>query len=280
MALPALAAVPHVQAAATASRIRPGLVAYSFRKQLAARSMTYESVIRFASENGLEGLDTTVYWFPDTSPAYLASLRAAAFKNAVQLYSIAVRVRLCQPTAELQAAEFENARKWIDVAVAIGASHVRIFGGSIPKGATETQSIGWAVEVLKRAAEYAGGKGVFLGVEDDGGLTTTAEPTIAIVQGAASPWAGINLDIGNFPRNGYAQVEKCIPYATSVHFKTEISGVDGKKEKADWNRLVGMFAKAGYKGFLSIEYEEHDNAETAVPLLATELRACLRKVSP
>ena len=31
--------------------------------------------------------------------------------------SIATRVRLCQPTAELQSAEVETAKKWIDVAV-------------------------------------------------------------------------------------------------------------------------------------------------------------------
>src|SRR5208283_5758295 len=116
------------------------------------------------------------------------------------------RVQLCQPTAELQRVEAENARRWVDVAQKIGAGHVRVFGGAIPKGASQEQAIGWAIEVLKPAAEYAGSKGIVLGVEDDGGLSATAEPTVEIVKRANSPFAGINLDIGNFPKDGYAQV--------------------------------------------------------------------------
>ncbi len=65
-----------------------------------------------------------------------------------------------QPTPELQTAEFETAKKWVDVAQKIGAGRVRVFGGSIPKGATEPQAINWAVEVFKRSAEYAGSKGI------------------------------------------------------------------------------------------------------------------------
>lgn len=263
----------------TKCRLRPGLVAYSYRKQLAAKTMTYEALIRYVSELGLDGLDTTVYWFPDTSDQYLATLRRTAYKNAVNLYSAAVRIRLAQPTKELQLAEFESLKKWVDVAERLGATHVRVFGGSIPKGATEAQAIGWAVEVLKRGAEYSGSKGILIGVEDDGGLTTTAEPTLEIIKQTDSPWAGMNLDTGNFPKNGYAQVAMCIPYASSVHFKSEIANENGVKEKADWDRLIGMFAKAGYKGYLSLEYEIEGDAEVAIPKLTAELRRGIAKYS-
>jgi len=280
-ALPALAAASQLRGQdAGKGHLRAGLVAYSFRKQLEAKKMTYEGLIRYVSDLGLDGLDTTVYWFPDTSDQYLALLKRTAYKQGVQLYSASVRVRLAQPTPELRAAEVETAKKWIDVAQKLGAGHVRVFGGSIPKGATEAQAIGWAVEVLKRAAEYAGSKGIVLGVEDDGGLTTTAEPTVEIVKQTDSPFAGINLDTGNFPKNGYAQVAMCLPYAVSAHVKTMIATPEGTKEKADWDRLIGMFAKAGFKGYLSIEYEDKTvEPEDAIPQLAAELKRCVRKYS-
>jgi sugar phosphate isomerase/epimerase len=240
--------------------------------------MTYEALIGYVADLGLEGLDTTVYWFPDTSDQFLASLRRAAYKNAVSLYSIAARVNLCQPTPELRSAEVENAKKWVDVAQRIGAAHVRVFGGAIPRGATQEQAIPWAVEVLKRAAEYAGSKGVILGVEDDGGLSATAEPTVGIVKQADSPWAGINLDIGNFPKNGYDQVAMCIPYAVNVHFKGKVTNESGAKEAVDVDRLLPMFVKAGYRGFISLEYEDND-PETGVPRLAAELLRGVRKYS-
>jgi L-ribulose-5-phosphate 3-epimerase len=258
--------------------LRAGLVAYSYRKQFAAKSMSYEDLIRKVADWGLDGLDCTVYWFPNTSDPYLASLRKLAFKNGVQIYNAGVRVRLAQPTAELRHAEVENIKKWVDVADRLGASHVRVFGGAIPPEATEQQAIAWAVEVLKRGAEYAGAKGITLGVEDDGGLTTAAGPTIEIVKQTGSPWAGINADSGNLRVDGYSQFDSMLPYATSVHLKVDIAGADGKKETADWGRLLGMLGKAGYRGFVGLEYEG-DNAEAEVPRLVATLHTLVRQVS-
>jgi sugar phosphate isomerase/epimerase len=257
---------------------RSGLVAYSYRKELAGKSMSYEDLIARVADWGLDGLDCTVYWFPDTSREYLASLRKAAFKHGVQIYNAGVRVRLSQPTAELQRAELENIKKWVDVTDRIGASHMRVFGGNIPAGATDEQAIAWAAEVLKRGAEYAGARGITLGVEDDGGLTTTARSTVEIVRQAASPWAGVNADSGNLKVNGYSQFETLLPYTTSVHLKPQIAGADGKMEEADWNRLLGMIGKAGYQGYIGLEYEGA-SAETAVPRLAADLRTLVRKLS-
>lgn len=275
----ALPVLPKLQAQSGQKfRLRSGLVAYSYRKQFAAKSLTYVDLIQRLADWGLDGLDCTVYWFPDTSNEYLASLRKAALKNGVQIYNAGVRVRLAQPTPELQAAEVENIKKWVDVADRIGASHMRVFGGAIPKGATPQQAIAWSIEVLKRGAEYAGSRGITLGVEDDGGITESAEPTLEIVKGAASPWVGINADSGNFRNHGYAQLAMVLPYATSIHLKTEITNEDGKAEKADWSRLLSMIGRAGYKGFVGLEYEG-DNADADVPPRAAELRDLVRKFS-
>jgi sugar phosphate isomerase/epimerase len=258
--------------------LRAGLVAYSYRKELAAKSLNYADLIRMIADWGLDGLDCTVYWFPDTSNQFLASIRKTAFTSGVQIYNAGVRVQLCQPTPELQLSQCENIKKWVDVADRLGASHMRVFGGQMPKGATEQQAITWAVEVLRRGAEYAGARGITLGVEDDGGLTTAAGPTVEIVKQAASPWVGINADSGNLRVDGYSQFATMLPYATSVHLKRSIAGEGGKKEDADWKRLVTMVGKSGYKGYVGLEYED-DDAVKEVPRLAANLRALLRTVS-
>jgi len=259
-------------------RFRSGLVAYSYRKELADKSLSYDDLIRRIADWGLDGLDCTVYWFPDTSPEYLASLRKTAFRNGVQIYNAGVRVQLSQPTPELQRAEFDNIKKWVDVADRLGAGHVRVFGGNIPKGATEQQAIAWAAEVLKRGADYAGSKGIILGVENDYGLTIGAAPTAEIVKQAASPWAGVNADTGNLRTDGYKQLEILLPYVTSVHLKSQVSAPDGKKEPADWSRLLAILGDSGYRGYVGLEYEAND-AAGEVPRLAADLRAVVRKMS-
>ena len=240
--------------------------------------MSYQDLIGRIADWGLDGLDCTVYWFPDTSPEYLASLRKAAFKNGVQIYNTGVRVRLSQPTQELQLAEFETIRKWVDVAERLGAGHVRVFGGDIPKGATEQQAIAWAAEVLKRGAEYAGSKGITIGVENDYGLTLEAAPTAAIVKQAGTPWAGVNVDAGNLRKDGYKQLEILLPYASNVHLKSLMSAPDGKKEPVDWPRLLAIIGNSGYKGYVGLEYEG-DQPDADVPRLAAEVRTVVRKMS-
>lgn len=249
------------------ARLRTGLVAYSFRQAFEAKAMTYEDLIRIAVETGTDGIDMTVYWLPGTGDEYLLPLRRLAFRNRVEIYSIGTRVRLAQPTDELREQQLTELRKWLDVAQKVGATHVRVFSGNKPAGATMEQAIGFAAETLKRGAELAGARGLILGLEDDGGITEFAKETIEIVKRADSPWAGMNLDIGNFrPPAVYDQIEMSLPYAVNSHVKTGIALDDGKtRGPMDLDRVFRMFAAHGYRGYMGLEYEASGDPKTAVP---------------
>ena len=264
-----------------AARFRTGLVAYSYRDALKAGTLKYEDLVRIAVETGTDGLDMTVYWLPSTSADYLRGLRRLAYRNRVEIYSIGTRVQLAQPTAALRDQQLQELRKWLDVAERVGATHVRVFGGDVPAGATLDQAIGFAGETLKRGAEEAGARGLILGVEDDGGITDFAKDTIEIVKRADSPWAGMNLDIGNFkPPDVYGQIEMSIPYAVSTHVKTELTLDDGKTQaKFDWDRVFRMFAAQGFRGYMGLEYEASGDVATEVPRALTRLRDLARKYS-
>jgi len=272
------AAAPAARAPQTAPgkpRFRTGLVAYSYRQALEAKAMTYEDLVRVAVETGTDGIDMTVYWLPGTSDDYLLPLRRLAYRNRVEIYSVGTRVRLAQPTPELRDQELGQLRKWVDVAQKVGATHVRVFGGPKPAGATMDQAIDFAAETLKRGAEYSGARGIILGVEDDGGITDFAKETIAIVTRANSPWAGMNLDIGNFrPPNVYDQIDMSIPYAVSTHVKTEVANDDGKtRAPSDWDRIFTMFSRHGFRGYMGLEYEATgEDPVTAVPRVLRQLK--------
>ena len=258
-------------------RFRPAICAYSFRNQLKAGSMTYADLIRMAADVGADGIDFTVYWLPDTNDQTLFPLKRLAYRSSVAIYTIGIDAKMAQPTPELRAVEIEKVRKWLGVAERLGASHVRVFGGNVPKGASQDQAVGWAVETLKRSADEAAKKGITLGVEDDGGITTNADRTVEIVKKADSEWAGINLDIGNFPDDAYKQIEMCAPYATNVHFKSEVH-VDHKGQPVDIPRILKILGNAGYHGYLAIEYEAADDPRTVVPKWISRLRDAIREV--
>jgi sugar phosphate isomerase/epimerase len=263
------------------ARFRTGLVAYSYREALQSKAMKYEDLIDVAVDTGIDGIDLTVYWLPSTDADYLRSLRHRAYRNRVEIYSIGTRVQLAQPTPDLQEKQLADLRKWIEVAQRLGATHIRVFGGPRPAGATLDQAVGFAAETLKRGAEIAGAAGVILGIEDDGGITDFARETIEIVRRADSPFAGMTLDTGNFrPPKVYDQIEMSIPHAVNTHIKTEVANDDGKtRSPADWDRICRMFVAHGYRGYLGLEYGATAEPQTVVPAQLRRLRDLAQKYS-
>ncbi len=277
LALPA-AAAPR-QAPGGKARIKTAICAYSFRKALGAHKMTYEDLVDMAVENGVDGLDVTVYWFPqENADQFYASLRRKAYVSAVELPAIAIRTDLCQKRPDDQQEQAVWLNHWIDVAERLGAGHIRVFGGEVPKGSTDDEAAGWVVEILKRSADYAGKKGVVLGLENHGGITVHAKRIIDIVDTVNHPNVGINLDTGNFDDDGYAQIKMCIPYAVNSQYKVKIRD-GGKEQDSDWERITKMFGDAGYKGYVSLEYEEDDDPFKAVPRHLKEMCALAKKYS-
>ena len=95
-------------------RLRPGVIALSYRPQLEAKEMTYEDIVRVIADLGLEGMEMTGYWLPpmpnfppgtpstqisemvrktpaNPTPQWLASLRNTAFKNGIDITASARR---------------------------------------------------------------------------------------------------------------------------------------------------------------------------------------------
>jgi sugar phosphate isomerase/epimerase len=261
-------------------RLLVGCCAYSYNKQLRSGQMTMEDFIRQAVDLQLDGVDMTVYYLKSTEPSYLASLRHLAFKNGIPFSGAACGASMVQADTTKRAQVLDDIKKWVDVTDQLGASHLRIFGGKLPPGATTRQGIAWCIDVMKAASDYSGNRGVTLGIEDHQGVTQNADDILEIIHKVDSPFARINLDISNFiptPKaDGYAQIEACIPYASMTHIRDQF----GSGGPIDLDRVWQMFAKAGYKGYMSAEYEsDKEDAITGVPKLIGDMRKLSRKYS-
>jgi sugar phosphate isomerase/epimerase len=277
---PSAAAHPALAAEIKADpRLFVGCCAYSFRKYLESGRMSMEDFIRKGVELGVTGVDMTAYWLKSTDPEYLAGLRHLAFQNDVPFSGAACGANMAKPDAAGRAETLEEIKKWVDATERLGASHLRVFAGQLPKGATAEQAITWTVEVMKAACDYSALKGITLGVEDHSGITQTADVCLEIMRRVNSPYAGINLDISHFipspAHDAYAQIEACIPFATHTH----IHHVFDDGTPVDFDRVWRLFAQGGYKGYMSLEYEGEEDAMTAVPKLVAEIRGLCRKYS-
>jgi len=258
-------------------RLLSGCFAYSYEKYLQSKKMTMEDFFLKAVELGVEGVDVTTYWLKSTDPDYLVSLRRLAFRHGLPFSGAAIGTDMCQPDPTKRAAEIEKIKKWVDATQILGASHLRVFGGELPRGATDEQGVEWTAETLKQACDYAAPKGITLGIESHGGITSKATNILAILHKVDSPYAGCNLDISNFTEDPYTQVEALVPYATHTHIRDFYGGE--RRLPLDLDRMWQLFAKGGYQGFMSAEYESDEDAMTGVPKLVEKVKTLCRKYS-
>jgi sugar phosphate isomerase/epimerase len=129
------------------------------------------------------------------------------------------------------------------------------------------------ITALEECADYAGKRGVFLGIENHGGIVAEADELLEILRIVKSPWVGINLDSGNFHTDDpYRDFERCAGYAVNVQMKSEIQRRGQRKESSDIPRMVKILKEARYRGYVTLEYEAAEDPFTAVPRILEEMR--------
>ncbi len=272
----ALAAAP---AAAIEPIRRPGkshlklsIAAYSFNRALGLKgkqkpTMTLDDFIDFAVGQDLEAVELTAYYFPQTTPEYLAHLKGKCTRLGLDVSGTAVGNNFCVSDPAKLRRQIDDVKKWVEHSSRLGAKTIRIFAGNPEKGDTEEKARARCIEAIQEACDYAGRFGIYLALENHGGITRTIEQTLALVRAVKHDWFGVNFDTGNFvSTDPYADLEQLAPYAVTVQIKTEIHRAGRKEaEPADLKRLTDILRAANYRGYVALEYEAKEDPKTAIP---------------
>ena len=272
-----------------APRLRLSLAAYSFRDYFtestkrkqpkdpipADRALTIEKFLDRCAEWGCEGAELTSYYFPqDPTDEYLIGVRRHAHLCGVTISGTAVGNVFTHPPGAERDKQIADVKKWIDRAAILGAPHIRVFAGAIPKDGTVQAAKNACIEQLEECGDYAGKRGLFLGVENHGGIVAEPDGILEIIRAVKSPWVGINLDTGNFHTDDpYADLAKIAPFAVNVQIKTQIKRRGkAEPEQADFAKLAGILVAANYQGWVALEFEEKGNPWEVVPPTLAKLR--------
>ena len=259
------------------------LAAYSFNRHLPRNwpkpresdpSMTLVDFVEFCAEMDLDGTELTSYYFPaEVTPEYLMQLKELTFRLGLDVSGTAIGNNFCKAPGPDRDFELAMTRTWIDYAALLGAPVIRIFAGSIPEGDTESAALDRCVEGINESLKYAAEKGVVLALENHGGITSTAEQLLAIVERVDdSPWFGVNFDSGNFrSEDPYAELEQIAPYTMNAQLKVSVTAA-GQRQRADFARIIDILKQAGYRGYLVLEYEEKEDPRENIPAILDELR--------
>ena len=261
------------------ARLLLSLAAYSFREYFtgelqrgagkavpAGQAMDMFKFIDFCAAHGCEGTELTSYFFPKAlATDYLVQIRRHAFVKGVAISGTAIGNNFSHPKGEKRDAEIALTKQWIDRAAVLGTSHVRVFAGQT-KELSREEADKLVITALEECSDYAGQKGIFLGIENHDAIGS-AEHLLKLIKQVNSRWLGVNLDSGNFrTENPYDDFEKIAPYAVNVQMKTEIHRLGAKEsEPADLARKVKILRDARYQGYIALEFEAKANPYEAVP---------------
>ena len=272
-------------------RISLSLAAYSFRdffkeqqgKVNADGKLDMLSFLDYCAEQGCAGAELTSYYFPaDVTDEYLRSVRRHAFLRGVVISGTAVGNTFTHPAGPERDKQVALVKQWVDRCVVLGTSHIRVFAGGTVKDQSREEAVKNCIAALEECGDYAGTRGVFLGIENHGGIVAEPAGLLEIVKAVKSPWVGVNLDTGNFHgADPYADIAQCAPYAVNVQVKSEIRRAGAKEnEPADLARVVKILRDANYQGWMALEYEAKEDAWKAVPPLLAQLRELTQAPAP
>lgn len=272
------------------ARLLTSIAAYSFREYFHDASHERRSKIAdkdkislfdfvdFCAKQGCAGAELTGYYFPsEVTNEFLLKLKRHAFLRGVAISGTAVGNSFTHAESPKRQEQLDYVKRWIDYARVMGAPHVRVFAGN--KGQLEHKAaVRNCIKGLEECGEYAAERGVFLGIENHGGIVAEADPLLEIVKTISNPWIGINLDTGNFHTDDpYGDIERCAPYAVNVQLKVEIQPRGQKrKTKSDLGRLVRILKDARYQGFVVLEHEAAENPWTSIPGYIAEINQLIR----
>lgn len=270
------------------ARLQLSLAAYSFREFFtgelqrgvskkggppAGQAMDMFKFVDYCAEHGCDGAELTGYFFPKAlATDYLVQVRRHAFIKGVAVSGTAIGNNFSHPKGPKRDEEIALTKQWIDRAAVLGAPHIRVFAGQTKELEREVADK-LVVSALEECSDYAGQKGIFLGIENHDAIGS-AEHLLKLIKQVNSRWLAVNLDSGNFrTADPYKDFAEIAPYAVNVQLKTEINPTGGKgPQPADLGKFVKLLREAHYQGFVALEFEGKEDPFKAIPPVLKQLK--------
>ncbi len=262
-----------------------GVSTYSFW-QFRGERLGIEACLDKAAAMGFDGVEILHVQMRDESNAAVQKIKRRAHALGLALMGFSTHQGFVTPEADLRRTNVQKTLYQIDLAYRLGIPTMRINTGRwgtvksfddfmakkgiepTPEGHTDDEAFGWVIAAIEALLPRAEECGVVLGLENHWGLGRTAAGVLRIVEAINSPWLAMTLDTGNFLERSYEQMEAMasskVPIAL-VQAKTYDGGGRWYALDLDYARIASILRGRSYRGWISLEFEGNEDAETGVP---------------
>lgn len=233
-----------------------------------------------ADQYGVHQLEMVAPHFESMQPSYIAEVKSSLVKARSHLVNIPVDIQelwnaggLSDSDAKVREAGVSASIRWIDIAHELGAKSVRCDPGKINR-----EDLSPTISSYKKLASYAAGKGMYVIIENHGGVGSEHPEDLVKIFQAVGAHCGALPDMGNFPDEETRKrgLRLLYPYARTVSHAKGLKFDDAGKETAfDFPDAIEAAKHAGYNGVFSIEYEGPGDPHIGVQHVVDELNRYL-----
>lgn len=241
-------------------------------------------ILDFASGHGyaaveLRGLQDTMD-LPqrsEFSPAQLATTKAQLAQHELVISCLGSSANMHELDAAKRTAQLDEGRRFIDLAQALGAPYVRVFGNEYVPGVARDEMLTHIARGLRELGDYAQGKSVTVLIESHGDFTDS--PSLqSLLERAASPNVALLWDAHHTFVSGKEEPEETVrrlgSYIRHTHLKDSVAAGNDRRYvltgtgTVPVRRQVEALQKIGYRGFYSFEWEKRWHPEIEEPEVA------------
>jgi sugar phosphate isomerase/epimerase len=259
-----------------------------FFDALVARRLDLFEWIRLAGTLGVDGLELYPRFFESFDDTYVARVRAAAAGEGLALPMLCNSPDFTQPEPGARAAEVARTRRMLEVTAALGGRWCRVLSGQNRPGLDARAATAWVVECLEALIPAAEATGVVMVMENhykDGlweypEFAQSTARYLEILRAVDSPWLAAQYDPSNAIVAGedqYELLEAILPRLETMQASdryleggtlAELRRFDADPLHGyaryikhgvighglnDYDRIFRTLARAGYRGWISIE---------------------------
>jgi sugar phosphate isomerase/epimerase len=224
---------------------------------------------RMCRELGLDGLDISILFVPDRSPAAVAAMRSAIADEGMHIAMVTSYPDFTHPDPAQRTRELALEQEVVEVAAGLGAELLRVTAGQAHPETAREDGIEWAAEGLCRLQEWARGTEVTLAYENHAKpgvwqYTDFCQPPdifLEIAKRTESSGLGINFDVGNaatYCVDPLALLEAVLPRIVSIHASD--SALYGALQHVllgtgvtPYAKIFTRLAEAGWDGWVCME---------------------------
>jgi L-ribulose-5-phosphate 3-epimerase len=264
---------------------------YSFWRFKDDSKLPIEQCVDEAARMGFDAVEILHIQMESEDAGYLQRLKQRAFVNGLSLCGLSTHQGFVSPDEQKRQENIDHTIRVIELAYKLGIPTMRVNTGRWGttksfdelmanrgieprlEGYTDDDGFKWVIDSLEKCLPTAEKCGVTLGLENHWGLGRTADGVLKIVNAIDSPWLRCTLDTGNFLEDPYDQLEQMAAETVFVQAKTYFGGGIWYTLELDYPRIAAMLRRHNYRGFISLEFEGHDDWRTALPQSLALLRS-------